>query len=118
MTAFNANRKNFDCLKQKIFVRLKDMDTFTRNVEEMNSHDRHLLENVIGRPLHEDQQLVIQVVDRKLTQASNPPEGSTADACGTSLPDWCNVYAGLSDQEIAAIEQTILKRSQLCRPPM
>mgnify|MGYP003333198451 CR=1 FL=1 len=92
------------------------MDTFTRNVEELNSHDRQSLENVIGRPLHEDQQLVIRIIDRNQTEMNNLPETRDPDLSTTSLPGWCNVYAGLSDQEIDAIEQTILKRSQLCRP--
>jgi len=32
------------------------------------------------------------------------------------LPEWCNVYAGLSDEEIADVEKTILTRADLSRP--
>ncbi len=33
-----------------------------------------------------------------------------------TLPDWCNVYAGLSDEEIAEIEKIVLRRADLTRP--
>lgn len=32
-----------------------------------------------------------------------------------TLPEWCNVYAGLSDEEIAELEETILTRADLTR---
>jgi hypothetical protein len=32
------------------------------------------------------------------------------------LPEWCNVYAGLSDDEIAILEKSILTRADLTRP--
>jgi hypothetical protein len=31
------------------------------------------------------------------------------------LPEWCNAYAGLTDEEIADLEQTILTRADLTR---
>ena len=34
----------------------------------------------------------------------------------TVLPDWCNVYKGLSDEEIAELERAILTRADLTRP--
>ena len=33
-----------------------------------------------------------------------------------TLPDWCNVYEGLSDAEVAAIEEVTLTRANLTRP--
>jgi len=35
---------------------------------------------------------------------------------GGSLPDWCNVYDGLTDDEIEDVEAVILNRSDLSRP--
>ena len=32
------------------------------------------------------------------------------------LPDWCNVYEGLSDQEIDGLESIVLQRANLNRP--
>lgn len=34
---------------------------------------------------------------------------------GPVLPEWCDVYAGLSDQEIAELEQVILRRADFSR---
>ena len=33
-----------------------------------------------------------------------------------TLPDWCNVYDGLSDEEIEDLENTILNRADLTWP--
>ncbi len=33
-----------------------------------------------------------------------------------ALPVWCNVYEGLSDEEIADLDRTILTRADLTRP--
>ena len=35
----------------------------------------------------------------------------------SQLPDWCNVYDGLSDDEIAEVEAIALDRSRFIRPP-
>jgi hypothetical protein len=86
------------------------MDTVIRNVDEIDSPDRQALEHVLGHPLREDQQVVIRVVSR---QAPPPPREREG---GAALPDWCNVYAGLSDAEIAELEKIILTRADLSRP--
>jgi hypothetical protein len=92
------------------------MDTVVRNVDEINAHDRQALEHVLGRALRENQQLVIRVVNLQpqpeVVKAPGPPRANGRPA----LPDWCNVYEGLSDEEIADIEKTILQRADLSRP--
>jgi len=50
-------------------------------------------------------------------------EGSSATKQSTAsvsdgepnLPEWCDVYAGLSDQEMAELEQVILRRADFSR---
>ena len=43
-------------------------------------------------------------------------ENTTSDQQnGTALPKWCDVYAGLSDDEIAELEKVILIRADLTR---
>lgn len=71
-----------------------------RNVRDIASGDRPALEHVIGQRLRENQQVIIQVMTvgeeaRGETAKQMPP------AATEGLPDWCNVYDGLSDQEIA-----------------
>ena len=72
-----------------------------------------MFEHVFGRPLGDDQQLIIQVV-----APGNEQDGGAEDPCGApagKLPDWCNVYEGLSDQQIAEVEAVILQRADLSR---
>lgn len=45
-------------------------------------------------------------------RADRPGIGTAAG----KLPEWCNVYAGLTDDEIADLEKRILTRADLTRP--
>jgi multidrug efflux pump subunit AcrB len=91
------------------------MDTVIRNVDQIDAHDRQSLEHVLGLSLRENQQLVINIVDLKIhVETVAAPTISTPNGQPT-LPIWCNVYEGLSDDEITAVEQTILRRADLSR---
>jgi hypothetical protein len=79
------------------------MHTLTRDVRELNESDRQAIEHLLGEPLRDDQRLLIQVVDPVTTE--------DAATSLSALPSWCNVYEGLTDEEIADLEQTILKRT-------
>jgi hypothetical protein len=90
------------------------MDSVIRNVKDIDSADRLALEHVLGGQLQENQQLVIRVVTLS-QQQSNPDQRGESPAV-PALPDWCNVYDGLSEQEIAEIEKIALTRANLSRP--
>jgi hypothetical protein len=91
------------------------MKAIVRNTADLNRDDRTLLERLLGEQLHDDQQLVIGVVDRQSRrEPADETNVSTADV--PTLPDWCNVYEGLSDEEIADLERVILQRADLNRP--
>lgn len=80
------------------------METITHNVRDLGANERSAVERLVGHGLRENQQLIIQVVsveavDRPLA----PSDGSD------ELPPWCNVYEGLSDDEIAEIEKSIVR---------
>lgn len=79
-------------------------------MKDIGTADRRALEHVIGQRLSDRQQLVIEVVnpDVPSTQAAAEPAAAT-------LPDWCNVYEGLSDVEMAALEDVVLTRADLSR---
>lgn len=83
-----------------------------RNVDDMDTEDRHALEHVLGKSLREDQQLVIRIINRKAPAEALPDTDDNAPV----LPEWCNVYAGLSEREIDDIEKIILQRADLGRP--
>ncbi|MBI3862269.1 MAG: hypothetical protein HY290_10280 [Planctomycetia bacterium] len=92
------------------------METVIRNVAEIEAHDREALEHVLGHALRENQQLEIRIVNPQgdpepvTAPVQHPTNGSPP------LPEWCNVYDGLSDDEITALEKTILQRAELSRP--
>jgi hypothetical protein len=63
-----------------------------------------------------EQQLVSNIVNFEIP-ASTISEPVSLKANGKlTLPDWCNVYDGLSTDKIAAMEQTILQRAEMSRP--
>ncbi len=87
------------------------MESVTRNVRDISQQDKLVLEHVIGRQLAENQQVIIQVCNLKLDANPNQPSENN----GGALPDWCNVYAGLAEGQISALEDVILSRANLTR---
>jgi hypothetical protein len=87
------------------------METVVRNVRDLSCNERSTAEQLVGHALQENQQLVIQVIEAE-TKATLPAAASE----GEQLPDWCNVYEGLTEERIAALEQAISRRLDLTRP--
>lgn len=85
------------------------METIIHNFGALDEAGRTAAETLVGHSLAEDQQLVIQVVSR------DPSAAEAASPAADELPEWCNVYAGLSDGEIATLEQAISRRLDLTR---
>ena len=89
------------------------MTEVTRNVTEIAPADRQALEHVLGAPLMDGQQVMLRVASPGvLDEGAANGEHDTDD---DTLPEWCNVYEGLSDQEIADIEAIMLTRADLTR---
>lgn len=86
------------------------MESITRNVAEIGAADRQALEHVVGQQLRENQQVVIHIVNMDVPLA--PANGKSPPG---KLPEWCNVYEGLSDAEVAEIEKVVLTRADLSR---
>jgi hypothetical protein len=89
------------------------MEDVIRNVNEIDSTDRQAIEHLLGEPLRENQQVMIRVITSE-TESSGTEKAVPGAA--TALPDWCNVYEGLSESEIADLEQIVLTRADLSRP--
>jgi hypothetical protein len=84
------------------------METITRNVRDIPASDLQALEHLIGIPLHPDQQVILQVVEVE------PGRDAIAYGSGEAkLPNWCNVYEGLSDGEIDRLDAAIQRRLDL-----
>ena len=90
------------------------METVIRHVRDIEIRERRVLERVIGQPLKENQKVIIQVVTLGSQPGAEPHEQATARP-GT-LPEWCNVYEGLTEEQLADVEGVILQRANLTRP--
>lgn len=78
------------------------------DVSALDVPHRRALEEVIGQELAANQQLIISVIDVEL-----PPSDSGRPA--QSLEDWTQVYDGLSDEQVEAIDQVVKTRANLTR---
>jgi S-adenosylmethionine hydrolase len=78
------------------------------DVATLDAPHRRALEEVIGRQLEANQRVVISVTEPVASQDDVPRPVQTLD-------DWTNVYEGLSDQEIEAIDQVAKTRANLTR---
>jgi len=87
------------------------MESTVRKVKDIETAERRVYENVLGEKLREDQQVVLQV--RAIDQPTEQPGGDVKPS--RQLPDWCNVYDGLSDEQIAEVESVALCRSDMSR---
>jgi hypothetical protein len=83
------------------------METITRDVKDITSPTRRAIEDFLGHPLQDHERIVIQVVGQEVGKKAQTSAG---------LPGWCNVFAGLSEEEIDAIEKIALTRATMARP--
>jgi len=90
------------------------METIIRQVRNIEMHERRVLEKIVGRPLLEDQEVIIQVITSG-SQSVEGPHGQAALQTG-KLPEWCNVYEGLTNKQIEEVDEVILQRTDLTRP--
>ena len=86
------------------------MESVIRNVRDIDSRERQALEHVLGQQLKENQKVIIQVITVPTEPAEKVESPSEA-----RLSEWCNVFAGLTDEEIAGVEEVVLQRSDLSR---
>jgi hypothetical protein len=89
------------------------MEPIVRHVCDINATQRRALEEVIGQSLAEDEQVIIQVVTLGHPPAESP-QGPRAPH-PSPLPYWCNVFEGLSAEQLADVEEAILQRTDLTR---
>jgi hypothetical protein len=86
------------------------MESITRNVSDIPAGDLQALEHLIGAPLRPSQQVIVQVIEKESDRNKTPSE-----APEPKLPEWFNVYEGLSDAEIDELDAAIQQRLDLTR---
>ena len=87
------------------------MENIVCNVRDIDAGDRNALEHVVGQALRDNQRLIIQIAEVDVSR-----EAPAADSHSRqTLADWTNVYEGLSDVEVEAIDQTVKTRANLTR---
>ena len=86
------------------------MEPITRNVRDIDTNERRVLEHVIGRKLTENQQLVIGVINLDLAHAATPPSPASEN-----IPAWWNIYEGLSEDEVERLDTAVRQRANLTR---
>lgn len=80
------------------------METIIRNVGDLNQTDRSALERVIGHAFGQSQQIVIRVM--AVDETAEPPPNAQGE-----LPEWTDVYQGLSKAEVDDLDAAIRERS-------
>jgi hypothetical protein len=86
------------------------METITRNVSDIPADDLQALEHLVGGPLRPRQQVIVQVVEKE-SGRDDAPLGISEPR----LPDWFNIYEGLSEEEIDQLDAAIQERLDLTR---
>ncbi len=86
------------------------MTPIVRNVADLSADERCVYEHALGQPLRADQQVVIQVVEAT-ADAGSETSASIAANGSSQLPDWCAIWADLSDEQVADLESAVLDRS-------
>jgi len=82
--------------------------TLNIDVATLDATHRQALEEVIGRELGANQRLIISVIDVAVPQNGTPRPAQT-------LEEWTNVYEGLSEDEIEAVDKIAKTRANLTR---
>ena len=86
--------------------------TIIRNVHDIDAEDRSALEHMLGRKLREQQQVIIHLASVDTAE----PMHAESSVTTATLPEWCHVFEGLSDRELAELDQVIQDRADLTRP--
>lgn len=91
-------------------VKLFRMETITRQVGDLRANERSAAELLLGRRLRGNERLILQVLDLNVVQ---PTVQDSRPA--QTLEHWAQVYDGLSDEEIEAIDTIAKTRANLTR---
>jgi hypothetical protein len=75
------------------------MDKVARHVQEIDAAEKRVYESVLGQVLQADQQVIVQVI----TPGASPDATTGGQHLADQLSDYCNVYDGMSQTEVAEL---------------
>ena len=82
-----------------------------KKLNEIDPRDLPIVERLFGQQLDPTSNVVLILRD-----GNNVPKDSNRNSANfDTLPDWCDMYAGLSDAQIADLESVVLQRADLAR---
>lgn len=87
------------------------METITRNVSDLAGPERSALERVVGHPLRETQQIILNVLNLEMPKTDTTEPKSVTGP----IPDYWKVYEGLDDKRIEELTTAINQRANLTR---
>ena len=89
------------------------MDTTSHQVRDISVSDRVTLERLIGQPLSDDQQVVIQVLPPSGGSEASPRNEGQPPA---SVPAYWRVLEGLTETQLDQLDATLAHRPAFSRP--
>jgi hypothetical protein len=91
------------------------MEQIIRNVKDIDMPDRQALEHVLGQPLHENQQVIINVVTMGVSLPVPETDRANGSEAMSAVPDWWKIYEGLSEEEIDRLDAAVNQQADLTR---
>ncbi|MEX2308525.1 MAG: hypothetical protein WD738_13070 [Pirellulales bacterium] len=83
------------------------MDSVVRNVADLSADERHVYESVLGQPLQNNQRVIVQLMNVDAGKVASPATNGAEN-----ILEWYEMWADLSDEEVAGLESAILQRSE------
>lgn len=90
------------------------MESVIRKVCDIEEEEKLVLEHVLGRQLHDNQQIVMKVETLDANATHHPEVTDKTDS--DELPAWCNVFEGLTEAQKSDLDSILLERANLTRP--
>ena len=86
------------------------MDTITRDVRDLPKSERSALERLIGHELRETERVIVQIIN-VVSETTNEKQSAKADF----VPQWWNIYDGLSDSQVDLLDKAVTQRVDMTR---
>lgn len=83
----------------------RSMKTLVKSVKDMEAAERSTIERIVGERLEDNQRLFIRITDDLQNAVNSKVNGKVE----SELPEWCNIYEGLSTHEVEKLSDSIMR---------